>query len=242
MDDAAVCFGPALFLIGFHLDFSARDAGRRNDGRRIDGYRKKQGPPLRSEKDTKVTFDDVAGIDEAENELVEIVDFLRDTDKYTRLGGTSERRPLGWRARHWEDIAGEGGGRRGGGAVFLDERRRICGDDCGCWRGESGTSSRSAGARSCNHLHRRAGFHRPRPGANGDRGRERTGADLNQILTEMDGFSSREGIIVLAATNQPEVLDKALLRPARFDRRVVVNLPDKVAERRSSKSTPATSR
>src|SRR5690606_17992613 len=49
----------------------------------------------------------------------------------------------------------------------------------------------------------------------------------NQILTEMDGFSSREGIIVLAATNQPEVLDKALLRPGRFDRRVVVNLPDK---------------
>src|SRR5207248_10758622 len=50
---------------------------------------------------------------------------------------------------------------------------------------------------------------------------------LNQILTEMDGFSSREGIIVLAATNQPDVLDKALLRPGRFDRRVVVNLPDK---------------
>ena len=50
---------------------------------------------------------------------------------------------------------------------------------------------------------------------------------LNQILTEMDGFSSREGIIVLAATNQPDVLDNALLRPGRFDRRVVVNLPDK---------------
>ena len=51
---------------------------------------------------------------------------------------------------------------------------------------------------------------------------------LNQILTEMDGFSSKEGVIVLAATNQPDVLDKALLRPGRFDRRVVVNLPDKV--------------
>ena len=51
---------------------------------------------------------------------------------------------------------------------------------------------------------------------------------LNQILTEMDGFSSRQGIIVLAATNQPDVLDKALLRPGRFDRRVVVNLPDKI--------------
>ena len=50
---------------------------------------------------------------------------------------------------------------------------------------------------------------------------------LNQILTEMDGFSSKEGVIVLAATNQPDVLDKALLRPGRFDRRVVVNLPDK---------------
>ena len=55
---------------------------------------------------------------------------------------------------------------------------------------------------------------------------------LNQILTEMDGFSSREGIIVLAATNQPDVLDKALLRPGRFDRRVVVNLPDKRGAKR----------
>jgi hypothetical protein len=62
---------------------------------------------------------------------------------------------------------------------------------------------------------------------------------LNQILTEMDGFSSREGIIVLAATNQPDMLDKALLRPGRFDRHVVVNLPDRTAARRSSASTPA---
>jgi cell division protease FtsH len=54
---------------------------------------------------------------------------------------------------------------------------------------------------------------------------------LNQILTEMDGFSSREGIIVLAATNQPDVLDRALLRPGRFDRRVVVNLPDKTGRK-----------
>ena len=56
---------------------------------------------------------------------------------------------------------------------------------------------------------------------------------LNQILTEMDGFSVREGVIVLAATNQPDVLDQALLRPGRFDRRVVVNLPDKKAAKRS---------
>ncbi len=60
---------------------------------------------------------------------------------------------------------------------------------------------------------------------------------LNRILTEMDGFSGREGVIVLAATNQPEVLDKALLRPGRFDRRVVVNLPDKTDAKRSKVHT-----
>jgi len=61
---------------------------------------------------------------------------------------------------------------------------------------------------------------------------------LNQILTEMDGFSGREGIIVLAATNQPDVLDKALLRPGRFDRRVVVNLPDKTGREAILQVTP----
>ena len=180
------------------------------------------------EQDTKVTFDDVAGIDEAENELVEIVDFLRDPKKYTRLGGTAPKgvllvgAPGTGKTLLAKAVAG------GGGAVLLDERLGVRGDDRGGGGGAgAGPLQAGARARAGDHLHRRAGRHRSRAGADGDQGLERAGADLEPILTEMDGFSSREGIIVLAATNQPEVLDKALLRPGRFDRRVVVNLPDK---------------
>jgi hypothetical protein len=105
---------------------------------------------------------------------------------------------------------------------------RVRGDDRGSGRG-AGAGSLQAAARAGagDHLHRRAGCHRTRAGQVVIGGSSEQEQTLNQILTEMDGFSSREGIIVLAATNQPDALDKALLRPGRFDRRVVVDLPDK---------------
>lgn len=185
----------------------------------------------RFDKDTAqaVTFDDVAGIDEAENELVEIVDFLKDPQKYTRLGAYAPKGVL---------LIGA----PGTGKTLL--ARAIA--------GEAGVPffSMSAsefiemivgvGAARVRDLFRQAreqapaiifideidsiGRSRGQYAFGGAAEQEQT---LNQILSEMDGFSSKEGIIVLAATNQPDVLDKALLRPGRFDRRIIVNLPDK---------------
>ena len=222
-------FGPGLLFIGFYV-WMFRRAGQQAGGMGagLMGIGKSKARRYDQEKDAKVTFDDVAGIDEAENELVEIVDFLRDP-RSTRAWAAPLRKACSWSARRererpcWRERSRE---RRG--AVLLDERLGVRGDDRGGGGGAgAGPLQAGARARAGDHLHRRAGRHRSRAGAGGDRGSSEQEQTLNQILSEMDGFSSREGIIVLAATNQPDVLDQALLRPGRFDRRVVVNLPDK---------------
>ena len=176
-----------------------------------------------------MTFEDVAGIDEAENELVEIVDFLKDPGKYTRLGGTAPKgvllvgAPGTGKTLLAKAVAGEAG------VPFFSMSAA-----------EFVEMIVGVGAARVRDLFKQAREHAPAiifidevdsigrargPTAIG--GSSEQEQTLNQILTEMDGFSGREGVIVLAATNQPDVLDKALLRPGRFDRRVVVNLPDK---------------
>jgi cell division protease FtsH len=219
-------FGPALLLIAFYV-WTFRRQGAAGGG--LMGIGRSRARRYDVDQDSRVTFDDVAGIDEAENELVEIVDFLRDPHKYTRLGGTAPKGVL---------LVGA----PGTGKTLL--ARAVA--------GEAGVPffSMSAaefvemivgvGAARVRDLFKQAREHAPAiifideidsigrargPMSIGGTGEQEQ--TLNQILTEMDGFSSRAGIIVLAATNQPEVLDKALLRPGRFDRRVVVNLPDK---------------
>ncbi|HKY07576.1 MAG TPA: ATP-dependent zinc metalloprotease FtsH [Candidatus Binatia bacterium] len=222
-------FGPALLLILFNVWMFRRAQQGGGIGGGLMGIGKSKARRYDQEKDAKVTFNDVAGIDEAENELVEIVDFLRDPPKYTRLGGTAPKGVL---------LIGA----PGTGKTLL--ARAVA--------GEAGVPffSMSAaefvemivgvGAARVRDLFKQAREHAPaivfideldaigrargQVAIGGSSEQEQT---LNQILTEMDGFSSREGIIVLAATNQPDVLDKALLRPGRFDRRVIVNLPDK---------------
>ena len=224
-------FGPALLLILFYVWIYRRAAkqGGGLGGGLLGGLGKSGARRFDQAQTGKVTFEDVAGIDEAENELVEIVDFLRDPQKYTRLGGTAPKGVL---------LIGA----PGTGKTLL--ARAVA--------GEAGVPffSLSAsefvemivgvGAARVRDLFKQAREHAPaiifideldaigrargQMAIGGSSEQEQT---LNQILTEMDGFSSREGIIVLAATNQPDVLDKALLRPGRFDRRVVVNLPDK---------------
>jgi cell division protease FtsH len=223
-------FGPALLLIGFYVWLYRRaGAGGMGGMGGLMGIGRSTARRFDKEKAERVTFDDVAGIDEAENELVEIVDFLKDPGKYTRLGGTAPKGVL---------LVGA----PGTGKTLL--ARAVA--------GEAGVPffSMSAsefvemivgvGAARVRDLFKQAREHAPAiifideldsigrargPVALG--GASEQEQTLNQILTEMDGFSSRQGIIVLAATNQPDVLDKALLRPGRFDRRVVVNLPDK---------------
>ena len=223
-------FAPGLLFIGFYIWLFRRAAQQGGGiGTGLMGIGKSQARRYDREKDTRVTFDDVAGIDEAENELVEIVDFLRDTDKYTRLGGTAPKgvllvgAPGTGKTLLAKAVAGEAG------VPFFSMSAA-----------EFVEMIVGVGAARVRDLFKEAREHAPaiifideldaigrargRMAIGGSSEQEQT---LNQILTEMDGFSSREGIIVLAATNQPEVLDKALLRPGRFDRRVVVNLPDK---------------
>jgi cell division protease FtsH len=225
-------FGPALLLIGGYIWLyrRAQQQGGGGVGGALTNVGRSRARRYDQEAETRVTFDDVAGIDEAENELVEIVDFLKDPNKYTRLGGAAPKGVL---------LVGP----PGTGKTLL--ARAVA--------GEAGVPffSLSAsefvelfvgvGASRVRDLFKQArenapaiifideldsiGRTRGQAVVGGSSEQEQT---LNQILTEMDGFSSKEGVIVLAATNQPDVLDKALLRPGRFDRRVVVNLPDKV--------------
>ena len=223
-------FGPALLLIGFYVWIfrrAAQQGGAMGGG--LMGIGRSRARRYDEEKDTRVTFDDVAGIDEAENELVEIVDFLRDPKKYTRLGGAAPKgvlligAPGTGKTLLARAVAGEAGVPffSMSAAEFVE---MIVGVGAARVRDLFKQAREQAPAIVFIDELDAIGRARGQMAIGGSSEQEQT---LNQILTEMDGFSSREGIIVLAATNQPDVLDKALLRPGRFDRRVVVNLPDK---------------
>jgi len=222
-------FGPALLLIGLYV-WMFRKAARQGGGiGGLMGIGKSQARRYDQETDTRVTFDDVAGIDEAKNELIEIVDFLKDPPKYTRLGGTAPKgvlligAPGTGKTLLARAVAGEAGVPffSMSAAEFVE---MIVGVGAARVRDLFKQARENAPAIVFIDELDAIGRARGQMAIGGSSEQEQT---LNQILTEMDGFSGREGIIVLAATNQPDVLDKALLRPGRFDRRVVVNLPDK---------------
>jgi cell division protease FtsH len=223
-------FGPALLLIGFYVWLFRRTAQQGGGlGGGILGIGKSRARRYDQESDAKVTFQDVAGIDEAENELIEIVDFLRDPPKYTRLGGTAPKgvllvgAPGTGKTLLAKAVAGEAGVPffSMSAAEFVE---MIVGVGAARVRDLFKQARENAPAIIFIDELDAIGRARGPTAIGGASEQEQT---LNQILTEMDGFSSREGIIVLAATNQPDVLDRALLRPGRFDRRVVVNLPDR---------------
>jgi cell division protease FtsH len=222
-------FGPALLLIGFYVWIYRRASRAGMGGGGLMGIGRSQAKRYDAESAARVTFDDVAGIDEAENELIEIVDFLKAPERYTRLGGTAPKgvllvgAPGTGKTLLAKAVAGEAG------VPFFSMSAA-----------EFMEMIVGVGAARVRDLFKQAREHAPAiifidelDAIGRARGQYALGSSneqeqtLNQILTEMDGFSSRAGVIVLAATNQPDVLDKALLRPGRFDRRVVVNLPDK---------------
>ncbi len=224
-------FGPGLLFIGFYIWLYRRAAtqGGMSGFGSLMGIGKSSARRFDKESEAKVTFDDVAGIDEARNELVEIVDFLRDPKKYTRLGGTAPKgvllvgAPGTGKTLLAKAVAGEAG------VPFFSMSasefvEMIVGVGAARVRDLFKQARESAPAIIFIDELDAIGRARGQYNFGGSSEQEQT---LNQILTEMDGFSSKEGVIVLAATNQPDVLDKALLRPGRFDRRVVVNLPDK---------------
>ena len=222
-------FGPVLLIMFFYIWIYRRAQRGGGIGGALTGLGKSSARRFDKEQEMKVTFEDVAGIDEAENELVEIVDFLRNPEKYTRLGGAAPKGVL---------LIGA----PGTGKTLL--AKAVAGEANVPFFSMSAAEFVEmivgVGAARVRDLFKQAREHAPaiifideldsigrargQTAIGGSSEQEQT---LNQILTEMDGFSSREGIIVLAATNQPDILDKALLRPGRFDRRVVVNLPDR---------------
>src|SRR5665213_3041591 len=215
---------PFIALIGVWVFLSRQMQG--GAGKAM-GFGKSRAKLL-TESHGRVTFDDVAGVDEAKQDLTEIVEFLRDPGKFQRLGGRIPRGvllvgpPGTGKTLIARAVAGEanvpfftisgsdfvemfvGVGASRGRDMFVQAKKNA---PCIIFIDEIDAVGR----------HRGAGL------GGGNDEREQT---LNQLLVEMDGFEGNEGIIVIAATNRPDVLDPALLRPGRFDRQVVVPLPD----------------
>jgi cell division protease FtsH len=215
---------PMLLLIGVWVFFMRQ---MQSGGGRAMGFGKSRARML-TEKQGRVTFDDVAGIDEAKSELQEIVEFLKDPQKFQRLGGKIPKGVL---------LIGP----PGTGKTLL--ARAIAGEANVPFFTISGSDFVEmfvgVGASRVRDMFEQGkknapciifideidavGRHRGAGLGGGNDEREQT---LNQMLVEMDGFESNEGVILIAATNRPDVLDPALLRPGRFDRQVVVPNPD----------------
>jgi cell division protease FtsH len=183
--------------------------------------------------DQPVTFADVAGIDEAKDELHEIVDFLKSPDKYLALGAKIPRGvllsgpPGTGKTLLARAVAGEAGVPffQMSASEFVE---MIVGVGASRVRDLFNQAKEAAPAIIFVDELDAVGRSRSSAGSNIGGGHDEREQTLNQILTEMDGFDARTGVIVLGATNRPEILDQALLRPGRFDRRVVVQPPDRV--------------
>ncbi|GAB5458544.1 MAG: ATP-dependent zinc metalloprotease FtsH [Henriciella sp.] len=226
LGDLLMSILPILLILGILLFFMRQMQGG-GGGRGAMSFGKSKARLL-TEKQGRVTFDDVAGIDEAKEELEEVVDFLKDPSKFQRLGGKIPKGALlvgppgTGKTLLARAIAGEAGvpfftisgsdfvemfvgvGASRVRDMFEQAKRNA---PCIIFIDEIDAVGRSRGA----------GL------GGGNDEREQT---LNQLLVEMDGFEANEGIIIVAATNRPDVLDPALLRPGRFDRQVTVGNPD----------------
>ncbi|MCG5241697.1 ATP-dependent zinc metalloprotease FtsH [Azospirillum doebereinerae] len=215
---------PMLLLIGVWIFFMRQ---MQSGGGKAMGFGKSRARLL-TEKVGRVTFDDVAGIDEAKQELTEIVDFLKDPQKFQRLGGKIPKGcllvgpPGTGKTLTARAVAGEAN------VPFFT----ISGSDfvemfvgVGASRVRDMFEQGKKNAPCIIFIDEidAVGRHRGAGLGGGNDEREQT---LNQLLVEMDGFEANEGVILIAATNRPDVLDPALLRPGRFDRQVVVPNPD----------------
>jgi cell division protease FtsH len=223
-------FGPVLLLVLLFVYVSRRMASLRNGAGGILGRFGQSGARLYNAERPATTFADVAGIDEVKAELLEVVDFLKEPAKYERLGGTVPKGVL---------LIGA----PGTGKTLL--ARAVAGEAAVPFFSISASEFIEAivgvGAARVRDLFNKArtaapaiifideldAIGRSRSAALRVGGNDEQEQTLNQILTEMDGFDPHEGVIVLAATNRADVLDAALLRPGRFDRRVQVHPPDR---------------
>ena len=223
---AFISWFPILLLLGIWIYFMRQMQGG-GSGRGALSFGKSRARLL-NEDQVKITFNDVAGVEEAKEEVVELVEFLRDPGKFQKLGGKIPRGVL--------MVGSPGTGKTLLAKAIAGEAQvpffTISGSDfVEMFVGVGASRVRDMFEQAKKHApciifideidavgrHRGAGL------GGGHDEREQT---LNQLLVEMDGFEGNEGIIVIAATNRPDVLDPALLRPGRFDRQVVVPLPD----------------
>ncbi|MBD3182869.1 ATP-dependent zinc metalloprotease FtsH [Candidatus Poribacteria bacterium] len=215
---------PLLLLIGFMYFISRQMQGT---GNRALAFGKSKAR-LHSDNQPKKTFDDVAGCDEAKEDLKEVIDFLQDAKKFQRLGGRIPKGvllvgpPGTGKTLLARAVAGEAG------VPFFsisgsDFVEMFVGVGASRVRDLFETGRRNAPCIIFLDELDAVGRHRGAGIGGGHDEREQT---LNQLLVEMDGFNTTEGVILMAATNRPDVLDPALLRPGRFDRQIVVDLPD----------------
>ena len=219
---------PILIIIAVFMFFMRQMQGGGVGGKGGPMAFGKSKAKMLSEDQVKVTFADVAGVDEAKEDVKELVDFLREPDKFQRLGGRIPRgilmvgQPGTGKTLLAKAIAGEAK------VPFFS----ISGSDfVEMFVGVGASRVRDMFDQAKKQSHciifideiDAVGRHRGAGVGGGHDEREQT---LNQLLVEMDGFEGNEGVIVIAATNRPDVLDPALLRPGRFDRQVVVGLPD----------------
>jgi cell division protease FtsH len=219
-------FGPTLLLLWLFFRMWRR-AGSALGG--LGGLGRSKAKLYQADSGPRTSFDDVAGIEDAEEELVEIVDFLKNPDKYTKLGGSIPRGVLL-------------SGLPGTGKTLL--ARAVAGEasvpffsmsasefiemvvGVGAARVRDLFSEAKKVAPAIIFIDEIDAIGRARGGGLSFGGHDEREQTLNQILTEMDGFTGSEGVIIIAATNRPDVLDPALLRPGRFDRQVAVSPPD----------------
>jgi cell division protease FtsH len=219
-----ISFAPLLLLVGFYIWMFKRQQGAMAGGLLGAGKQKRVDPET-----VRVTFDDVAGIDEVDAEINEVVDFLKDPEKYRRLGARAPKGVL---------LAGA----PGTGKTLL--ARATAGEakvpffsasasefiemivGVGASRVRELFSDARKVAPAIIFIDEIDTIGRARGGARAFGGHDEREQTLNQILTEMDGFSGHEGVVVLAATNRPDVLDPALIRPGRFDRQIIIHPPD----------------
>ncbi|OOC11017.1 MULTISPECIES: ATP-dependent zinc metalloprotease FtsH [Thioalkalivibrio] len=219
---------PILLLIAVWIYFMRQMQGGGAGGKGAMSFGKSKAK-LMSEDQVKVTFADVAGCDEAKDEVVELVDFLKDPGKFQKLGGQIPRGVL--------MVGSPGTGKTLLAKAIAGEAKvpfySISGSDfvemfvgVGASRVRDMFAEAKKNAPCIIFIDELDAVGRQRGGGMGGGGHDEREQTLNQLLVEMDGFEGTEGVIVIAATNRPDVLDQALLRPGRFDRQVVVPPPD----------------
>jgi cell division protease FtsH len=227
-------FGPTLLLVGLFVLLARRASGAGGAAGALGGFGRSRARRYEPETGRRTTFADVAGVDEVEDEVAEVVDFLRNPDRYRKLGAMVPRGVL---------LAGP----PGTGKTLL--ARAVAGEaevpfyfvsasefiefivGVGASRVRDLFVQAKQNAPAIIFIDELDSIGRARGGSLSVGGHDEREQTLNQILTEMDGFTGTENVIVLAATNRPEILDPALLRPGRFDRRLTISPPDQAGRR-----------